>query len=54
MFHKNICGQCGSVFQKTWNWCKDCGAKRALNYQGIIIAVMTLIVILLMYLILQE
>jgi hypothetical protein len=53
MFYTNICGKCGNVFQKTWDRCKHCGAKRAWNYPGITIALMTIIIILLVYLIFQ-
>jgi len=54
MLYTNICGKCGNEFQKTWDRCKHCGAKRALNYQGITVALMTIIIILLIYLIIQE
>jgi predicted amidophosphoribosyltransferase len=54
MLYTNICGKCGNEFQKTWNRCKHCGAKKAFNYPLITIALMTMIIILLVYLILQD
>ena len=54
MLYTNICGKCGNEFQKTLNRCKHCGANKTFNYQGITIALMIIITILLVYLILQE
>ncbi len=54
MFYANTCGKCGNVFHKRWSRCKHCGAKKTVNYQAIVIGIMAIIIILLVYLILQE